>query len=86
MPAFHLARYPVTVAQFRVFVDATGFRLGHDEGLKHEPEHPFVLVSWNEAREYRCWLERTLGESDATPDTLKRLLAGGYRALDQEAP
>lgn len=86
VPTFHLARYPVTVAQFRVFVEATGFKLDNDDGLKFEPERPFVVVTWNEALEYCRWLERTLGESDATPDTLKRLLASGHHVgLPSEA-
>ncbi len=78
LPTFYIARYPVTVAQFRVFVEATGFRLGLDEALKHEPEHPFVVVSWHEALKYCEWLEERLRLSDDTPDVLRRRIADGW--------
>lgn len=86
LPAFYVARYPVTVAQFRVFIEATGLRLGLDEGLKHEPEQPFVVVSWHEALKYCEWLEERFRLSDDTPDVLRRRLAdGGHVGLASEA-
>jgi len=81
---FYLARYPVTVAQFRAFTDSTAARLANPDGLTEN--HPVVNVSWKEALEYCSWLESTLRESDEKPDTLNKLLGRGYHlSLPSEA-
>jgi formylglycine-generating enzyme required for sulfatase activity len=86
LPSYYIARYTVTVAQFRMFVESAGFELDNDDGLKREPEHPFVVVTWSEALAYCRWLERVLAESAAVPGAIKDLLAAGYRVhLPSEA-
>ena len=58
LPTFYIARYPVTVAQFRAFVLDSEFSLHFPEALNNPDNHPMVLVSWHEAIEYLKWLNR----------------------------
>lgn len=51
VPAFRLARTPVTVAQWTAFAEATGAR-----ALSGIDEHPVVGVSWHEATAYAAWI------------------------------
>lgn len=77
LPAFYIARWPVTVAQFRAFVEAPdndGFTPGDMDCLLGAPNHPAVRVSWHEALAYSRWLTRKLREWDGTPEPLRRLL------------
>jgi formylglycine-generating enzyme required for sulfatase activity len=45
-------RLLVTVAQFRVFVDESGFRPGSEEYLRGLASHPVTSISWYEAMAY----------------------------------
>ena len=60
---FYIARYPVTVAQFRAFVEATGFKLGDEDALRDPDSRPVRWVSWHEALEYSRWLNGILQTS-----------------------
>ena len=53
---FYLARYPVTVAQFRVFVEHQKFTVKDDDVLRDPDTRPVRRVSWHEAKEYCRWL------------------------------
>ncbi len=79
LPAFYIARWPVTVAPFRAFVEAAdneGFQPGDPDCLRGVANHPVVWVSWHEALAYSRWLTKKLRASDATPPPLRRLLNG----------
>jgi len=56
LPDYYIARYPVTVAQFRVFVEASGFDPHDRRSFEGLPNHPVVLIDWHEALAYCCWL------------------------------
>jgi formylglycine-generating enzyme required for sulfatase activity len=62
-PEFYIARYPVTVVQFRAFVEATGFEIGDADALRDPDSRPVRWVSWHEARAYCEWLNEMLGTS-----------------------
>jgi len=57
---FHIARHPVTNAQYRAYVEATGVAApGHwEEGRipRGKEDHPVVNVSWDDATAYCGWL------------------------------
>ena len=51
-PEFYIARYLVTVAQFRAFVEATQFQLGDERALRDPDNRPVRYVNWHEALAY----------------------------------
>jgi Sulfatase-modifying factor enzyme 1/NACHT domain len=53
---YYIARYPVTVAQFRAFVEASGHRPADEQSLEGLPTHPVVDVNWYDALAYCDWL------------------------------
>jgi hypothetical protein len=59
-PEFYIARYPVTVAQFRAFVEATGFAIGDADALADPDSRPVRRVSWHEALAWCDWLNEML--------------------------
>jgi formylglycine-generating enzyme required for sulfatase activity len=61
-PDFHIARYPVTVAQYRAFVAAKDYKLGDPKALREPDSRPVRYVAWNEALDYCAWLEERLRE------------------------
>ena len=62
-PEFWIARYPVTVAQFRAFVEDSGVSLGDADALRDADTRPVCWVSWAEANAYAVWLQRQLREA-----------------------
>jgi formylglycine-generating enzyme required for sulfatase activity len=61
LPAYYIARYPVTVAQFRRFVEET--HTGFDRWQWNPVlNHPVVGVAWYEALQYCRWLDEKLRE------------------------
>ncbi len=57
-PTFYLARYPVTVAQFRAFVVADKVKIDDESALRDPDSRPVRYVSWREALQYCEWLHR----------------------------
>jgi formylglycine-generating enzyme required for sulfatase activity len=61
VPELYIGRYPVTVAQFRAFVEATGFRPRNPDSLRAPDDHPVVWVSRRETLAFCEWLSRETG-------------------------
>ena len=69
---FYVDRHPVTNAQFKVFLDVTGYAPTDEDAkrfLAHwrngqiprgEEKHPVVYVSWTDARAYAAWAGKRL--------------------------
>ena len=75
-PRFYMARYPVTVAQYRVFVDELDIVLGDPSLLKMADSVPVTVVAWHEALKYCDWLTERLRGWGALQDELRRVLTG----------
>ncbi len=57
---YWMARYPVTVAQWRAFVEATGYD-AFDKAVLHDPDNrPVRWVTWYDAMAYCAWLNDRL--------------------------
>jgi formylglycine-generating enzyme required for sulfatase activity len=81
LPPFHVARYPVTVAQFAACVQDSDFQPGAPDSLRGEANHPVVWVSWHEALKYCQWLTERLRGWEGTPEPLATLLREGRWAV-----
>lgn len=85
LPTYYIGRYEVTVAQFNMFVEATGFRVD-DGALARPANYPVTHISWPDALAYCRWLESSLLGSPATPHFLRELIENGWRvSLPTEA-
>jgi len=68
-PAFYIARYPVTVAQFRAFVEATGVEPGDADALRDPDSRPVRYVDWRDALAYCRWLNEALASGSVLAGT-----------------
>ena len=75
---FAIGVYEVTVAEFRRFVDETGYSAGsscwtyedrgwHSPGFGQSEQHPVTCVSWDDAQAYAAWLSQATGEEYRLP-------------------
>ena len=78
LPAFHIGRTEVTVAQFGAYAAATRASVA-DEALRGPPAHPVANVSWPDALAYARWLETVLRDWSGTPPALRQRLEQGWR-------
>jgi formylglycine-generating enzyme required for sulfatase activity len=62
LPRYFIARYPVTVAQFRAFVEDSEAPEEDETSLQGLPNHPVVDVTWHRALDYCAWLTERLQE------------------------
>ncbi len=86
LPTYYIARYPVTVAQFRAYVEASGNQPGDLDALRDPDTRPVLWVNWHEALSYCDWLTKTLQAWPHTPASLVQRLAQGWRfTLPSEA-
>jgi formylglycine-generating enzyme required for sulfatase activity len=84
LPTFYIARYEVTIAQFRAFAAATNRDVALD--TIGSPDRPIANVSWTDALAYARWLQGSLRGSARTPPALQKLLDDGWRvSLPSEA-
>jgi len=65
---YWLARFPVTVAQFRLFVEQTKTEPGDPDCLNGPANHPAVQVSWHEAIAFCRWLTGRWQSQGYLPD------------------
>ena len=85
LSVFYISRLEVTVAQFKAFIDASGYR-AEATALQGELNHPVSSVSWTDALAYARWLEMQLREALNTPESIKELLVNGWKVtLPDEA-
>jgi formylglycine-generating enzyme required for sulfatase activity len=61
LPGYWIGRYPVTVAQFWAFVEASGHRPKDPDSLKGPDDHPVVNVTWYDALAFCRWLTERAG-------------------------
>jgi formylglycine-generating enzyme required for sulfatase activity len=61
LPGYWIGRTPVTVAQFRAFVEGSGHRPRDEGSLRKQDDHPVVNVSWHDALAHCRWLEERTG-------------------------
>jgi len=74
LPGYYIARYPVTVAQWRAFVKDSGHEPEDPDSLRGVDNHPVVRVTWYEAIAYCRWLTGKLRDWKETPEPLAALL------------
>jgi len=60
LSAYWLGRYPVTVAQFRAYVEGSGAQPEDNGILRGQANHPVVRVTWHGALAYSQWLGEKL--------------------------
>ncbi|HTG36670.1 MAG TPA: SUMF1/EgtB/PvdO family nonheme iron enzyme [Thermoanaerobaculia bacterium] len=66
---YRIGRYPVTVAQFREYVEATGEQPEALDSLRGSGNRPVTLVSWSEALSFCRWLEHRWREEGRLPES-----------------
>src|SRR5690606_16342 len=77
LPLFYMAKFEVTVAQFRAVVQSTGFR-ADPLALEGSLDHPVTNVSWTDALAYGRWLQSAMQDDPATPAEFKELFNNGW--------
>ena len=68
---FYMARYPVTVAQFKNFVETSGYKPNNPKCLDGLSNHPVVKVTWYDAIAYCNWLANKLHNIPNVPPELR---------------
>jgi formylglycine-generating enzyme required for sulfatase activity len=74
LPRFFIARYPVTNAQFKAFLEDTGYQPEVGEAYEGVSNHPLAHVTWQDSMRYCRWLTRILRSWTGTPQLLLTLL------------
>jgi formylglycine-generating enzyme required for sulfatase activity len=77
LPRYYIGRYEVTVAQFRAFVQASGYQARTTQAQDGQTDLPVVNVSWHDAVAYATWLDKSLRESSTTPAGVRSILSAG---------
>lgn len=86
LPEYFIGRWPVTVAQFRFFVQDSGHRLENQDSVEGVSNHPVGWVYWTDALAYCDWLTEKLRASHGTPQPIWDRITSGWRvSLPSEA-
>ena len=67
LPGYWIGRYPVTVAQFRIFVEETNYQVETERSLEGPVDHPVRYLTWREAMAYCRWLDEKTRLSVSLP-------------------
>jgi formylglycine-generating enzyme required for sulfatase activity/energy-coupling factor transporter ATP-binding protein EcfA2 len=70
LPHYYIARYPVTVAQFRAFVEHSGHQPDDERSLQGLANHPVTFVTWHDALAYCRWLTERIQRGDGIPEAV----------------
>ncbi|HEY1390709.1 MAG TPA: SUMF1/EgtB/PvdO family nonheme iron enzyme [Ktedonobacterales bacterium] len=63
LPAYYIARFPVTVAEYACFVEGTQHRQPNEWANQMQKlDHPVTYVSWGDAVVYTAWLAQMTGQ------------------------
>jgi formylglycine-generating enzyme required for sulfatase activity len=62
LPAYAIARFPVTVAEYACFVRAVGRMSDQWQSQLQKLDHPVTYVLWNDAFDYAVWLAKLTGQ------------------------
>lgn len=87
LPTYYISKYPVTVAQFRRFVEESGYEPEDPDAIRGPGNRPVVWVVWREAVRYCEWLAEKLLAYERTPEPIASLLRdeGWVLTLPSEA-
>jgi formylglycine-generating enzyme required for sulfatase activity len=77
LPRYYIARYEVTMAQFRAFIQASGYPWRTTQAQDGQADLPVFNVSWHDAVAYATWLDKSLRESRTTPPGMRAILSAG---------
>mgnify|MGYP001158007861 CR=1 FL=1 len=83
---YYIARYPVTVAQFKAFVDESGHKPQDSDSLSGLPNHPVVSVTWYDAIAYCNWLTKLLRQGFPLSTSIAGQLAEGWQVAVPTVP
>ena len=67
LPEYYIGKSPVTVAQFRAFVQQSGYQPEDKDSLKGKSNHPVVRVTWHEAIAFCEWLSQKTTHTFSLP-------------------
>ncbi len=68
LPAYEIGKYPVTVAEYRLFIESMSYEEPQNwDEQKYKPEHPVVYVSWYDAKIYANWLSKMMNKQWKLP-------------------
>ncbi len=85
LPAFYIARFETTAAQYAAYARDAGIERTEREA-PGRGDLPAAGISWTEALAYARWLDRRLREDAAAPAAVRDFLAAGARVrLPSEA-
>jgi len=76
---YYIARYPVTVAQFKSFVEASKYKPQDPRSLGGLPNHPVVSITWYDALAYCNWLTELLSNGFSLTGEIAEQVALGWR-------